>query len=64
MVRDNFNVTADQLKSGEVGVLWYVAKEQDSTVCHHHVDGVLYNTKTGKPIQPKYKLTVTHEYYT
>lgn len=64
MVLDNFNVTAEQLKSGEVGVLWYVAKVQDSTVCHHHVDGVLYNTKTGTPIQPKYKLTVTHEYYT
>lgn len=64
MVLDNFNVTSDQLSSGEVGVLWYVAKVQDSTVCHHHVDGVLYNTKTGTPIQPKYKLTVTHEYYT
>ena len=64
MVLDNFAVTADQLSSGEVGVLWYVAKEQDSKVCHHHVDGVLYNTTTGKPIQPKYKLTVTHEYYT
>ena len=64
MVLDNFAVTAEQLKSGEVGVLWYVAKVQDSSVCHHHVDGVLYNIKTGKPIQPKYKLTVTHEYYT
>lgn len=64
MVLDNFAVTSEQLSSGEVGVLWYVAKEQDSSVCHHHVDGVLYNTTTGKPIQPKYKLTVTHEYYT
>lgn len=64
MVLDNFAVTSEQLSSGEVGVLWYVAKEQDSSVCHHHVDGVLYNTNTGKPIQPKYKLTVTHEYYT
>ena len=64
MVLDNFAVTSEQLSNGEVGVLWYVAKEQDSSVCHHHVDGVLYNTKTGTPIQPKYKLTVTHEYYT
>ena len=64
LVLTNFAVTEEQLNNGEVDVLWYVAKEQDSSVCHHHVDGVLYNTNTGKPIQPKYKLTVTHEYYT
>ena len=65
MVLDNFSVTSEQLSSGEVGILWYVAKEvDDATTCDYHVDGVLYNTKTGTPIQPKYKLTVTHEYYT
>lgn len=64
MVLENFAVTEKQLDDGDVGVLWYVAKEQDSSVCHHHVDGVLYNTKSGDPILPKYKLTVTHEYYT
>lgn len=65
MVLNNFAVTSEQLSSGEVGVLWYVAKEvDDATSCDYHVDGVLYNTKTGTPIQPKYKLTVTHEYYT
>lgn len=64
MVLSNFAVTAQQLQNGDVGVIWYVAKEQDSSVCHYHVDGVLYNTKTGAPILPKYKLTVTHEYYT
>lgn len=65
MVLDNFAVNSEQLSSGEVGVLWYVAKEvDDDTNCDYHVDGVLYNTTTGKPIQPKYKLTVTHEYYT
>lgn len=65
MVLENFAVTSEQLSSGEVGILWYVAKEvDDNTDCDYHVDGVLYNTTTGKPIQPKYKLTVTHEYYT
>lgn len=65
MVLENFSVTAEQLSSGEVGILWYVAKEvDDATSCDYHVDGVLYNTNTGKPIQPKYKLTVTHAYYT
>ena len=64
MVLSNFAVTAQQLQNGDVGVIWYVAKEQDSSVCHYHVDGVLYNTKTGAPILPKYKLTATHEYYT
>lgn len=65
LVLTNFAVTEEQLNNGEVGILWYVAKEvDDETSCDYHVDGVLYNTNTGKPIQPKYKLTVTHEYYT
>lgn len=65
LILTNFAVTEEQLNNGEVGILWYVAKEvDDETSCDYHVDGVLYNTNTGKPIQPKYKLTVTHEYYT
>ncbi len=68
-IQTNYNVTIKdgQLCMGDdpIGVLWYVCKSMAKVDdCGYHVDGVVYNTVTGKPVPLKYKLTVTHEYYT
>lgn len=66
VIKVNFgdNVLADYNK-GKIDVLWYVVKNGTNDSCPFHVDGVLYNAKTGEIVKPaSYKYTVEHRYYT